>query len=279
MLDKQSTFDITIDPTRVQTEYLKDLLRYRELFYFLAWRDVIVRYKQAFFGIAWAVIRPLLSMILFTMLFNRIAHLQSTNGVNYFLFVLAGMLPWQLYSNAIGETSNVLLNNAHLISKTYFPRMILPAAQIVVHFLDFLIGLVFLMILMIVMATLTGWTILALPLVIAHLVLLCLGTSLWLSAVTVQFRDVRFIVPFVIQFGAFLSPVGYSSDVISEKWQWIYGLNPLVGIIDAFRWTFFGVETPYLIYSMGVSLLITAVLLVSGFYYFRKTERLFADRI
>lgn len=271
-------FNIVIDPSRIQKEYFKDLFRYRELFYFLAWRDILVRYKQAFFGIAWAVIRPLLNMILFTLLFHRIANLEA-GSVNYSLFVLAGMLPWQLFSNAVVDTSNSLLNNAGLISKTYFPRIIIPTAQIVVHFLDFAIGIALLVALMLAMGTLAGWTFFALPTFVLLTLMLSVGVSLWLSSVTVQYRDFRFIVPFIVQFGIFISPVGYSSSVIPEHWKMFYILNPLVGIIDGFRWTFFGLAPPDFLLSLGTSWLVTSFILITGYLYFRKTEQTFADRI
>ena len=278
MLNQITSHEVIIDPSRVQSEYLKDLLRYRELFYFLAWRDILVRYKQAFFGVAWALIRPLLNMLMFTLLFNRIANLQS-GDVNYSLFVLAAMLPWQLFSNVVGETSTCLLNNANLLTKTYFPRMLLPTALIVVNFLDFIIGIGLLFVLMIAMASLGGSSLLALPAFVLLLLMLSVGVSLWFSALTVKFRDVRFIIPFVIQFGAFLSPVGYSSELITGKLKWLYFLNPLVGIIDGFRWSFFGVMTPDFAYTQAFAWTVTLLVLVTGFFYFRKTERYFADNI
>lgn len=262
----------------VQKEYLKDLLRYRELFYFLSLRDILVRYKQAFFGIAWALVRPLLNMIVFTLLFGQIAHLPS-DGVNYALFVLAGMLPWQLFSNSIGDTSNSLVNNANLISKIYFPRILIPAAQISVHVVDFAMGIGLLAVLAIFTGSLSFLTIFALPTFIGLGILLCMGCGLWLSALTVQYRDFRFIIPFVVQFGMFVSPVGYGTFVIPEKWKWLFFLNPMVGIIDGFRWSFFGIYHPYIIFSIGISAAITLLLLVTGFFYFRKMERTFADRI
>lgn len=271
-------FDITIAPNHIQKETFKDLFRYRELFYFLSWRDILVRYKQAFFGIAWAIFRPLLNMILFTFLFHRIASLGS-GGIDYSLFVLAGMLPWQLFSSAVVESSNCLLNNAHLISKVYFPRVILPASQMMVHLLDFVVGTAFLFLLMLYNATPVGWSFFYLPLFVLLLMTLALGLSLFLSAITIKYRDVRFIIPFIVQFGVFLSPVGYGSFVIPERWLWLYNLNPLVGIINGFRWSLFGLEQAGLVSSILISLSISLGLLGFGLYYFRKTESTFADRL
>lgn len=269
---------IIIDAKHIQKGYLKSLFKNRDLFYFLAWRDIIVRYKQAFFGVAWAVIRPLLNMIAFTLLFNRIAHLQSGN-INYALFVLAGMLPWQFFSGSVIDTSYALLTNASLITKTYFPRMIVPLAQLGVHCLDFLIGFCCLIILMPFMGGSFGLTFLALPVFAVQLLLLSSAFALWLSAITVQFRDVRFIVPFMVQFGMFVSPVGYSSDLIPSNLQWLYFLNPLVGIIDGFRFSFFGEASSHFMHSITSSWIVTLMLFITGYFYFRKKERSFADII
>jgi lipopolysaccharide transport system permease protein len=270
--------DIFIESKSIHKQYLKDLIQYYELFYFLAWRDILVRYKQAFFGVAWAIVRPLLSMILFTFLFSTIAHL-SSQKINYSVFVLAGMLPWQLFSTTVIDTSSCLLNNAHLISKVYFPRVIIPSSQIAVNFIDFIIGFALLLFLIPFTSGFTTWFILALPFFVALLVFLTLGVSLWISACTVQYRDVRFIVPFAIQLGMFLSPVGYGSFMISEKWKMLYCLNPLVGIINGFRWCLFGISEPEFVFSILVSSAISVLLLVTGFMYFRKIEVTLADKI
>lgn len=252
-------------------------MRYRELFYFFAWRDIIVRYKQAVFGASWAVFRPLLNMAVFAFLFGKIANLPSDN-VNYGLFVLAGMLPWQLFSGASIDTCNCLVNNASLVSKIYFPRIILPGAQIVVHLLDFAIT-ASLMLLWILVTGMLGWTILAAPLFLGMLIMLCLGTGLWLSSLTVKYRDFRILVPFFVQFGMFASPVGYGTFVIPEKWQWLYFMNPMVGIIDGFRWSLFGQTHKGLEISIIYSLILSSFLLFTGFLYFRKMECTFADNI
>lgn len=267
-----------IEAHQVQKEYLKDLIRYRELFYFFAWRDILVRYKQAFFGVAWALIRPILNMLVFTFLFGKIANLPSEN-VNYALFVLAGMLPWQLYSTAAIDTCLCLLNNAQLVSKVYFPRIIIPSAQILVHFLDFFISAVMLIGIALVMGSLSFSTFLTIPFFVLLAVMLCVGSGWWLSALTVHYRDFRLIIPFFVQFGMFISPVGYGTFIIQGPWKWLYFLNPMVGIIDGFRWAFFGISHPYFMYTLSFSIAITAFIAVTGFLYFRKMERTFADKI
>lgn len=269
---------VTIKANHIQKEYLKDLLRFRELFYFFAWRDILVRYKQAVFGVSWALIRPVLNMILFTFIFGYVARLPSDN-VNYALFVLAGMLPWQLFSNSLVDTCNCLINTPQLLSKTYFPRMVIPSAQIIVHLVDFSVSLLLLFVLAIWFWQISFLTLLTLPIFILLALVLCAGTGFWVSALTVQYRDFRFIVPFFAQFGMFISPVGYGSFLIPEKWQWLYLLNPMVGIINGFRWAFFGISTPYLTYSLLISVVVSMTIFISGFYYFRKTERTFADKI
>lgn len=269
---------IHIEPNRVQKEYLKDLFRFRELFYFLAWRDILVRYKQAFFGVSWAIIRPILNMALFSFLFGRIANLPS-DSVSYPLFVLVGMLPWQLFANTLIETSTCLLNHPQLLSKVYFPRIIIPTSQILVQLIDFGINAALLAILLLITGEYQMKTVIFLPLFTMIALFLCMGSSFWLSAVTLRFRDVRFIVPFVVQFGMFLSPVGYGSFIIPNRFKWIYFLNPVAGIIDGFRWSIFGISHPFFTYSLLCSSTISLLLFFTGFLYFRKMERSFADII
>lgn len=275
---KNPEFNIIIDPSKIQKEYLKDLLRYRELFYFFALRDILVRYKQTVLGIVWALIRPLLNMAVFTIVFGKMAHL-SSGEVNYSLFVLTGLLPWQLFASCLSDTSNSLINNAPMITKVYFPRMILPISHILVNFVDFLISLAFLVVVFALTGYLTQWTILLLPVFIALTLLLCVGASLWLAAITVRYRDFRFIMPFVIQFGMFVSPVGYGSFVVPEAYRWIYYMNPMAGLIEGFRWCCFGIYNPDLPLALLLSCLGNIFFLVLGFRFFRKMERVFADII
>lgn len=269
---------IVIEANRMQKEYLKDLFRHRELFYFFAWRDIVVRYKQAIFGIAWALLRPLLNVAIFSFIFGYIARLPSDN-VSYPLFILAGMLPWQLFANSLVDTCNSLVGSPQLLTKTYFPRMIVPSAQIIVHLVDFGISMLLLLGLGLWYWQINFLTLLTLPIFILLVLFLCLGTGLWISALTVKYRDFRIIVPFIAQFGMFISPVAYGSFLIPEKWQLLYAINPVVGIINGFRWALFGISTPHTTISIVISLIVSTLIFVSGFRYFRKTERTFADQI
>lgn len=270
--------EMVIGAKRSAWDYLSEFFRSNEILLFLAWRDILVRYKQAFFGVGWAVIRPLLNMAVFTLIFQKIAHLSSYD-IPYPLFVLAGMLPWQLVSGVCSDTSNSLINNVHLITKVFFPRIILPVSQIAVQSVDFLINLVLLFLFMLVMGVGNLSTLWALPLCFLLVLILCTGLSLWLSALTVQYRDFRFIVAFLVQFGMFVSPVGYGTYIIQGSWKWLYFVNPMAGVIDSFRWTLFGIFEPYMYGSIGMAAAFSLLALVTGFNYFRATERTFADRI
>lgn len=269
---------ITIDAQNLQKEYFNDIIRYRELFYFLAWRDIVVRYKQTILGVIWAVVRPLITMVVFTFVFGKVANL-AAGQANYSLFVLAGLIPWLLFSGSLLDTGNSLINNIHMISKVYFPRIILPISHIIVHMTDFLISLGMLLVVLLFSGHLNHWSVLAMPLFIVLTFLLCLGTGLWVSAITVRYRDFRFIVPFLTQFGVFISPVGYSSFLMSEKWQFIYFLNPLAGIIEGFRWSCFGSYHPNLLIAIAMSCTVNLIIFITGFRYFRKMERICADII
>jgi lipopolysaccharide transport system permease protein len=269
---------LVIEAGRAERQYWKDLWRYRELFYFLAWRDILVRYKQTAIGIAWALIRPFLTMIVFTVVFGTLAKLPS-EGVPYPILVFAAMLPWQFFANSLSECSNSLITNSNLISKVYFPRLIVPTSAVVVSFVDFMISGIILLGLMAWYNFVPSWRILTLPLFILIAFAAALGAGLWLASLNVQYRDFRFIVPFIVQFGLYISPVGFSSSVVPEKWRLLYSINPMVGVIDGFRWAILGggaqIYWPGFILSMGLVIL----LLVSGVWYFRKMERTFADVI
>ena len=269
---------LIIEAGNTERNYWRDLFRYRELFYFLAWRDVLVRYKQTVIGVLWAVIRPLLTMLVFTFVFSRIAKLPA-EGVPYPVMVFAAMLPWQLFATSLTEGSNSLINNSNLISKVYFPRLIVPASSIIVSFVDFAITMVLLAGLMVIYQVWPGWPILALPLFTILALLTSVGAGIWLAALTVKYRDFRFVVPFIVQFGLYLSPVGFSSSIVPEKWRLLYSLNPMVGVIDGFRWAISKGQTPFPWLSLELSLVAVAALLVTGIWYFRKTERTFADII
>lgn len=273
-----SLSELTIEAGRNQRLYWQDLWRYRELFYFLAWRDILVRYKQTVIGMAWALIRPFLTMVVFTLVFGSLAKLPS-GGVPYPILVFAGMLPWQFFANALSECGNSLITNANLISKVYFPRLIIPASAVVVSFVDFMVSGMILLGLMAWYNFVPSWRILLLPVFVLIAAAAAMGAGLWLAALNVKYRDFRYIVPFIVQFGLYISPVGFSSNVVAEKWRLIYSLNPMVGVIDGFRWAILGGNTHLYWPGFGVSLGLVVLLFVSGVAYFRKTERSFADVI
>jgi lipopolysaccharide transport system permease protein len=270
---------LVLEAGRAERNYWSDLWHYRELFAILAWRDIAVRYKQTAIGIAWAIIRPLLTMIVFTVVFGRLAKLPSAGGVPYPVLVFAGMLPWFLFSSVLSEASNSLITSAHVISKVYFPRMIVPASAGVVALVDFLANLTILFVLMTYYQYIPDWHLLFLPFFILFAVAASIGPALLITALNVKYRDMRYIIPFVIQFGLYVSPVGFSSDVVPENIRVWYSLNPVVGVIDGFRWCLLGDACSLYLPGMFVSLGITAFMLWVGVRYFRHTERSFADLV
>lgn len=270
--------ELIIEAGSIESQYWKDLWRYRELFYFLAWRDILVRYKQTAIGLTWALLKPFLTMIVFTVVFGNIAKLPS-QGVPYPILVFAGMLPWQFFANALGECSNSLIGNANLISKVYFPRLIVPTSAVIVSFVDFLISGIILLGLMAWYKFVPDWRILTLPFFILIASAASMGAGLWLAALTVQYRDFRFVVPFIIQFGLYISPVGFSSNIVPEQWRLMYSINPMVGVIDGFRWAILGGNANIYMPNFLLSIGLVFLLLWSGIWYFRKMERTFADVI
>jgi lipopolysaccharide transport system permease protein len=281
-------YELTIEPGRAEKNYWRDLWRYRELFYFLAWRDILVRYKQTVIGIAWAVIQPFLTTVVFTIVFNRIAKLSGPAGVPYFLVVMAAQLPWQFFSTSLSQSSNSLIGNANLISKIYFPRLIVPAGSVITSFVDFLITAGLVALTMVWFQFVPDWRLVVLPLFVLLAFGCAFGAGLWLSALNVKYRDFRYIIPFIVQFGFFISPVGYSSAHVPEIWHWhdfdiparlFYSLNPMVGVIDGFRWALLRGQTDLWWPSLLASVLITFVLCASGVWYFRRMEKTFADVI
>jgi lipopolysaccharide transport system permease protein len=272
------TKELVIEAGRTEHQYWQDLWNYRELFYFLAWRDILVRYKQTAIGIAWALIRPFLTMVVFTVVFGNLAKLPS-EGVPYPILVFSAMLPWQFFANALSECSNSLLSNANLLSKVYFPRLIVPASAVLVSFVDFMISGIILLGLMTWYNFVPGWRILTLPLFILIAFAAAIGAGLWLAALNVEYRDFRYIVPFLVQFGLYISPVGFSSSIVPEQWRLLYSLNPLVGVIDGFRWAILGGKSTIYLPGFVLSISLVFLLLVSGIWYFRKMEKTFADVI
>lgn len=271
---------IIIEPGRTEKNYWKDLWHYRELFYILSWRDVKVKYKQTVLGVLWAIIRPLLTMIVFTFVFGKVAKMDVQSTVPYSIIVFAGLLPWQFFSNALTECSNSLVGNTNLITKVYFPRMIIPASSVITSFIDFFISFAILLLLFIVYGYMPPVEIFAMPLFWIMAFLASFGPGLYLTALNVKYRDFRYIIPFIVQFGLFISPVGYSSSQIPEKWQWLYALNPMVGVIDGFRWCIVkGTPNPMLDYPFYISLAVIFFFVWLSIHQFRKMEKNFADLI
>jgi lipopolysaccharide transport system permease protein len=270
---------ILIEAGRRERHYWVDLWRYRELFRVLAWRDLSVRYKQTVIGVLWALIRPLLTMLVFTIIFGRIARLPADGTAPYPLMVFAGILPWAFFSSGLSEASNSLINNAHLISKVYFPRLIVPTATVVVAFVDFLISFFILILLMAWYHFLPDWRMLVLPPFVLLAFFASVGPALWITALNVKYRDFRYIIPFIIQFGLYVSPVGFSSNVVPEQWRLLYSLNPMVGVIDGFRWCILGGQSELYVPGLAMSVGVTAFFLWFGIRRFRKMEKSFADLI
>lgn len=275
---KISIPELIIEAGRTEKNYWRDLWLFRELFYILSWRDIKVRYKQTVFGAAWSIIRPLLTMIIFTIIFGRVAKLPTEGSAPYAIMVYAAMLPWQFFANALAEASNSLIGNSNLITKIYFPRMIIPASSVIVSLVDFAISFVLMLLLMAWYRFLPPPQILLLPVFILMAFLASFGIGLYITALNVKYRDFRYVIPFIVQFGLYVSPVGFSSSVVPAKWRLLYSLNPMVGIIDAFRWCILG-EQKMDWENFLVSLAVILFFLWFGIRYFRKTEKSFADNI
>ena len=271
--------ELIIEADRAERHYWHDLWRYRELFRVLAWRDVAVRYKQTVIGVAWALMRPFLTMVVFTVVFGKLANLPSEGRTPYAIMVFAGMLPWTFFSSALSDASNSLLNNANLIGKVYFPRLIVPTAAVVVALVDFMVSFVILVGLMIWYRFMPGWQIVFLPGFIAMAFFASLGPSLWITALNVKYRDFRYVIPFIVQFGLYVSPVGFSSSVVPQQWRLLYSCNPMVGVIDGFRWCILGGQSQIYLPGFILSISIIAFFLWFGVRQFRKMEKSFADFI
>ena len=275
---EQPTPEIIIEAGRTERQYWKDLWNYRELFFFLAWRDILVRYKQTAIGILWSLIRPLLTMVVLTVVFGKWAKMPS-EGVPYPILVFAAMLPWQFFANSFSGASNSLITNTNLISKVYFPRLVIPTSSVVVSFVDFLISVAILFALMLWYDFWPTWRIIALPFLILIAVGVALGAGFWIAALNVKYRDFRYIVPFIVQFGLYISPVGFSTSVVPDRWRWLFSLNPMVGVIEGFRWAILGKDIPLYVPGFIISIGIVIIIFISGIKYFRRTERSFADVI
>jgi len=271
---------LIIEPGRVEKNYWSDLWRFRDLFYILSWRDIKVRYKQTVIGVLWAIIRPFLTMIVFTVVFGRVAGLKTEGTAPYALMVLAGLLPWQFFSTAFSTASESLIINANLLSKVYFPRLIVPASAVITSLIDFLISFVILVALIIYYHYVPQWKILLIPAFTLLAFFQSFAFGLYLAALNVKYRDFRYVVPFIVQIGLYISPVGFSSSVIPEKWKLYYYINPIVSVIDGFRWCIIkdGAINPFNGYFL-LSVVITFLMLAYALYKFRKMEKTFADLI
>ena len=278
MSEKSNEFDLIIEPGRSERNYWNDIWRFRELFLFMAWRDILVRYKQTAIGLAWSIIRPVLTMIVFTVVFGRLAKMPS-GGAPYPILVYAALLPWQFFSTSFSDASSSLIGNSNMLTKIYFPRLIIPVSTIIVNIIDFLISFAILVVLMIWYDFVPEWRILCLPLFLFLAFVVSLSAGLYVAALNVKYRDFKYIVPFVVQFGLYISPVGFSSDIVPQKWKLLYSLNPLVGIIDGFRWSILGGDRQIYWPGMMLSIGIVILMLIFSIRYFRKTEKTFADII
>lgn len=270
--------ELLIEPNRPALHYWRDVWRYRELFWFLTWRDILVRYKQTVIGVAWSVIRPLATMLAFTVVFGLLAKLPS-EGVPYPLLVFAAMLPWNFCANALSESSGSLIGNANLLTKVYFPRIIIPVSSIIVSLIDFVISLIIMACIMMWYGYLPDWRIVTVPIFLLQAFLPVAGAGLWFSALNVKYRDFRYVVPFLLQFGLYVSPVGFASSIVPEKWRLLYALNPMVGVIDGFRWALLRGAVELNWPGLVISTLLSLALLASGLWFFRKAERILADVI
>ncbi len=268
---------LIIEAGKGEAHYWKDLWRYRELFFFLSWRDILVRYKQTAIGILWAVLRPVLNTLVLVFAFSWVAKIHS--DIPYPLLVFSAMLPWQFFATALAEASNSLVSNANMISKIYFPRLVMPASAVIVALVDFLITFAILVAMMFWYHMPPTWHMLLLIPLTGVAFLAAFGAGVWLAALNVEYRDFRYVLPFIVQFGLYVSPVGYESSKIPEKWRLLYSMNPMVGVIDGFRWAITGKESFMNWQGFLVSLALVVLIAVGGIWYFRKTEREFADVI
>ncbi|MEM6457948.1 MAG: ABC transporter permease [Planctomycetota bacterium] len=270
--------EVVLEPGKAQKQYWIDLWRYRELFYFLTWRDILVRYKQTVVGVAWAVVRPLLTMLILTFVFGYLAGMES-GDVPYPILVMCAMLPWQFFSTAMSESGQSLVRNAGMVSKVYFPRLIVPASSVITSLVDFMISVVILAGVMAYYRFVPGWEVVYLPALVTLAFGAAFGIGVWVSALMVRYRDFRFIIPFVVQFGLYISPVGFASSVVPDQWRLLYSVNPMVGVIDGFRWAVLGGEHEVYVPGLVMSVVLVLAMIYSGIWFFRKTEKTFADII
>jgi len=278
MTDRTAKPETVITAKPAMHHYWLELWQFRELLLLLGWRDIIIRYKQTVIGVAWAILRPIMTMVVFTLVFGKLANMPSKD-TPYPLLVFAGMLPWMFFATTFNDVGNSIVSNGHIISKVYFPRIIIPLSALLTGLVDFALSAGVYFMIALYYGYMPGWQIVFLPCFVVLLCLIVLGCSLWVSALNVTYRDFRYIVPFVVQFGAYVSPVGFASSVVPERWQLLYAINPLVGVIDGFRWCLLGAAHEPRWESVGMALLFALLLLIPGIRYFRRAENDFADAI
>lgn len=276
-MKKDSDFTLIIEKNKSTDKYLRSLWRARDIFYFLSLREIYIRYKQTIVGTAWVLIRPLLTVVIFTILFHKIIGLSSAGQVPYTLLVLSALLPWQFFSSSLSQISDSLVSNSQIIKKVYFPRLVMPLSVMVANLIDLIVTLIFLIIYAAIIKYNVNWKLIFLPLFLTLNCILCMGFGLWFASLNIRYRDIRHILPFVIQIGIYASPIGFTSDIIPLKWQFLYSLNPMVGIIEGCRWSILGCSSKILFSSLIVTLLFSFILLISGMWYLNKTERIISD--
>ena len=275
---KLAEFETRIDASSTPSDYWQQVWRYRELVFFLVWRDLLVRYKQTAMGIAWVVIRPAVSALIFTVVFGRLAKLPS-DGLPYPVMVLAGLIAWQFFATAVTEVGGSLMGSANILSKVYFPRLVVPMSSLGVCFVELLFSLLLLVGLALWYGIVPDWRILFAPLFVLIMLAAGFGCGLWIAVLSLEYRDFRYVVPFMVQVGLYVSPVAFASSLVPPQWQLLYAVNPMVGVIDGFRWAISAGATSLQWLPLLVSALVAVVLLLSGFRLFRRTEKTFADRI
>jgi len=278
MTDRTDKPEMVITAKPAMHHYWLELWQFRELLLLLGWRDLIIRYKQTAIGVAWAVLRPIMTMVVFTLVFGKLANMPSKD-TPYPLLVFAGMLPWMFFATTFNDVGNSIVSNGHIISKVYFPRIIIPLSALLTGLVDFALSTGVYFMIALYYGYMPGWQIVFLPCFVLLLCLIVLGCSLWVSALNVTYRDFRYVVPFVVQFGAYVSPVGFASSVVPERWQLLYAINPMVGVIDGFRWCLLGAAHEPRWESVGMAALFALIILIPGIRFFRRAENDFADAI
>lgn len=279
MDNSEEHYDLVIKATKNRSSYWKEIWEYKDLLYILVWRDIKVRYKQTFLGVLWSILQPLLTMVVFTFIFSQIAELPTEAKAPYPILVFSALIPWQFFSSAISGAGSSLIANQALITKVYFPRTVIPASTVIASMFDMIISLAILIFLIVYYSFIPSWKICLLPLLVLHVFLFTMGLSLLISSYNIKYRDFRYIIPFAIQFGLLISPVGFSSTVIPENLYYVYSLNPMVGIIDGFRWSILNTTGSFNLFTYGISIFISMIIFLVGVYKFKRIEQSISDII